>query len=117
MAAARSAVPTVLSTLSHLHRFRSGLPAAGHGQISVLAAVAVGLRVADREPRAVLHAGAGAVQVSDALVGRGARRGTITAVAAAATVRFNIFSAYSSRLRSAVSSVSAKAIATASRTA
>ena len=50
----------------HLHRVRPGVPAAGHGEVSVLAAVAVGDRVAAGEPRAVLHHGAGAVQLPDA---------------------------------------------------
>ena len=50
----------------HLHRLRSGLSAAGHGEIPVLAAVAVGDRRAARESRAVVHDGAGAVPMPDA---------------------------------------------------
>ena len=47
----------------HLHRLRAGIPAAGHRKISLLAAVALGHRRAAREPGALLHDGAGAVQL------------------------------------------------------
>ena len=50
----------------HLHRVRAGFPAPRHRQVSVFAPVAVGDRRAAREPGAVLHAGARAVQPSDA---------------------------------------------------
>ncbi len=53
----------------HLHRVRAGFPAPRHRQVSVFAPVAVGDRRAAREPGAVLHAGAGAVQPSDAPLG------------------------------------------------
>ena len=61
------AVPTFLADLVHLYRVRAGVPAAGHRQVSVFAAVAVGVRIAAREPGAVVHDGAGIVQVPDAL--------------------------------------------------
>ena len=50
-----------------LHRVRADFSAAGNGQISLLAAGAVGLRFAAGEPGAVVHAGAGAVQIPDAV--------------------------------------------------
>ena len=77
----------------HLHRVRAGLPAAGHGQISVLAVVAVGLHLADRQPGALLHAGAGAVRLSHAVVAR-APRGAGPACRCA-RARGSIFSARS----------------------
>ncbi len=93
----------------HLHRLRAGLPAAGNRQIPVLAVVAVGLRVARRQPRALLHAGAGAVQVSHALRGRGARGG-----AGAAGARLEPVQHGSIAASSTASIAFAKAIATAS---
>ena len=51
-------VPDLAVDAVHLHRVRAGVPAAGHGQVPLLAAVAVGVRVAAGEPGAVIHAGA-----------------------------------------------------------
>ena len=51
-------------------RICSGLPADRHRQVPVLAAVALGHHLALRQPGAVLHPGAGAVQVSYAVAPR-----------------------------------------------
>ena len=51
----------------HLYRFRAGVPAARHRKVPVFAAVAVGVRIAARQPGAVVHDGAGPVHVPDAL--------------------------------------------------
>ena len=67
-------VPTMLSTLCICIVFVPVFLLQGTAKYLVLAAVAVGLRVAGREPRAVLHPGAGAVQIPDALLCRGAWR-------------------------------------------
>ena len=71
-ARAKSRVPTSLSTLCICIVFVPGVPAAGHGEISVFAVVALGLHFAARQPGAVVHAGAGAVLFPHALVGGGA---------------------------------------------
>jgi hypothetical protein len=109
--AARSRSHRAVDAL-HLHRVRAGLPAAGHGQISVLAAVAVGLRLADRQPGAVLHAGAGAVQIPDAL----ASRACVPSPAAAPKrpLAVQSFSARSITASRPASTVCARVIATAS---
>ena len=62
-------VPTVPGDLVDLHRVRAGVSADGHGQISVLAAFAVGHHFAGREPGALVHARAAAVQIPDGLAG------------------------------------------------
>ncbi len=67
--ASEVAVPDISVDVLHLHRVRAHIPAAGHGEISVLAAVALGHGSAARQPGAVVHDGAGAVQIPDARLG------------------------------------------------
>ncbi len=50
----------------HLHRVRAGFPPAGNRQVPVLTAIRRGDRGPACQPRAVIHDGAGAVQLSDA---------------------------------------------------
>ncbi len=55
--------------LMHLHRLRAGISSTRHGEIFVLAAIALRDGSAPRQPRAVIHHGAGAVQHADARIG------------------------------------------------
>ena len=75
----------------HLHRLRAGVPAARHGKISVLSAIPVGLRFADREPRALLHLGAGPVRRSHAFVDRGSAGGQSSQRGAASAIAIQYF--------------------------
>ena len=82
--ASEVAVPTFLSTLCICIVFVPVFLLAGHGEIPVLSAVAVRHRLAAREPRALLHHGAGAVQPFDAPRGARVRRGTADSAEASA---------------------------------
>jgi multidrug efflux pump subunit AcrB len=65
-AALETAIVTGAGDLVYLHRVRSGVPAAGHGEVPLLAAFDLGMRVPRRQLGVVIHAGAGIVQVLDA---------------------------------------------------
>ena len=65
----RSGHPDISVDTLHMHRFRAGVPVGGYGQVLVLSLVTVRHRLAARESRALIHHGAGSVQLPDA--GRG----------------------------------------------
>ena len=67
-------IPTVLADAVHLYRLCPGLPAAGNGEVSVLAAVALGMHFPDCQPVAVVHARPAAFSCPDAVDGRAARQ-------------------------------------------